>query len=80
MKNSFIKSKKSNLKGIRLIRVPYNMEFSEINTPLFEAIDNLLPNQIKYLGDYPRRQGRKESIHPKKIAESKLSLIGVLGQ
>jgi hypothetical protein len=79
-KNAFIKSKNSNSNGIRLIRVPYTMEFSEINVPLFEAIDNLLPNQIKYLGDYPRRQGRKEAIHPKKIAESKLSLIGVLGQ
>jgi very-short-patch-repair endonuclease len=79
-KNAFIKNKNFNSNGIRLIRVPYTMEFSEINVPLFEAIDNLLPNQIKYLGDYPRRQGRKEAIHPKKIAESKLSLIGVLEQ
>jgi len=91
-KNAFIKSKNSNSNGIRLIRVPYTMEFSEINAPLFEAIDNLLPNQIKYLGDYPRRQGRKEAVHkdrvdlsqpiqkPIRTNESKLSLIGVLGQ
>jgi very-short-patch-repair endonuclease len=91
-KNAFIKSKNSNSNGIRLIRVPYTMEFSEINVPLFEAIDNLLPNQIKYLGDYPRRQGRKEAVHkdrvdlnqpirkPIRTNESKLSLIDTVNQ
>ena len=91
-KNDFIKSKKSNINGIRLIRVPYNMEFSEINVLLFEAIDNTPPNQIKYLGNYPKRQGRKEAVHKDRVDinqpirrkirtnESKLSLIGVLEQ
>jgi hypothetical protein len=78
LKNAFIKSKKSNLNGIKLIRVPYNMGFSEINVPLFEAIDNNTPNQIIYIGNYPKRQGRKEAIHPKKMEESKLSLIDIL--
>ena len=92
LKNAFIKSKKSNLNGIKLIRVPYNMGFSEINIPLFEAIDNDTPNQIIYLGDYPKRQGRKEAVHKDRVDinqpirrkirtnESKLSLIDTVNQ
>jgi len=71
LKNSFIKS---NLHGIRLIRIPYTLEYSQINVLLFEAIDNTPPNQINYIGDYPKRKNRK------KINESKLSLMGVLEQ
>jgi len=77
IKNDFIKS---NLDGIKLIRVPYTMEFSEINVPLFEAIDNDTPNQIIYLGNYPRRQEPKEPQSKFKINESKLSLMSVLGR
>ena len=66
------------------------MEFSEINVPLFEAIDNDTPNQIIYIGNYPKRQGRKEATHkdrvdisqpiikPRRVTESKLSLINTL--
>ena len=90
IKNAFIKSKNSNPNGIRLIRVPYTMEFSEIDALLFDAIDNTLPNQIKYLGNYPKRQGRKEAVHkdrvdlsqpiikPRRTNESKLSLIDTI--
>ena len=92
LKNTFIKSKNSNPNGIRLIRVPYNMEFSEIDALLFDAIDNTPPNQITYIGNYPKRQGRKEAVHKdrvdlsqpirKKIRtnESKLSLIDTVNQ
>ena len=66
------------------------MEFSEIDALLFDAIDNTLPNQIKYLGNYPKRQGRKEAVHkdrvdlsqpiikPRRTNESKLSLIDTI--
>jgi very-short-patch-repair endonuclease len=77
LKNDFVKN---NPDGIRLIRIPYTLEFSDIRSPLLKAIKETPKNQIKYLGDYPRRQGRKEAIHPKKIAESKLSLIGTLNE
>ena len=68
------------------------MEFSEIDALLFDAIDNTPPNQITYIGNYPKRQGRKEAVHKdrvdlsqpirKKIRtnESKLSLIDTVNQ
>jgi len=77
LKNNFIIS---NTHGIRLIRVPYTLEFSEINSLLFNAIKKTPKNQIKFIGDYPKRETPKEAIHYKKIAESKLSLIGILEQ
>jgi hypothetical protein len=78
IKNSWIKSRSKNTTGIRLIRVPYVMEFNEIDAPLLEAIENTLPNQIKYIGEYPRRRGRKEVQSQFKLNESKLSLIKTL--
>jgi very-short-patch-repair endonuclease len=77
-KNNFVKSKKNNLDGLRLIRIPYNMKFNEINVPLFDAIENTQPNQVKYIGDYPKRQGRKESESQFKINETKLSFENIL--
>jgi very-short-patch-repair endonuclease len=77
LKNKFIKS---NVDGVRLIRVPYTMEFSEIDTSLLEAIENTLPNQISKIGNYPKRKGTVTPTHPKKMEESKLSLIGILNQ
>jgi very-short-patch-repair endonuclease len=78
LKNTIIKSKKSNSIGIRLIRVPYTMEFNEIDAPLLDAIKNTPPNTITYLGEYPRRHNRKEVQSQFKINESKLSLMGLL--
>ena len=52
--------------------------------------NNMRQNQIKYLGDYPKRQGRKEAVHkdrvdlsqpiqkPRRTNESKLSLIDAI--
>ena len=78
LKNNFIKT---NTEGIRLIRVPYTMEFNEIDGPLLQAIKikNTPPNTITYLGDYPRRHNRKEVQSQFKLNESKLSLMSILG-
>lgn len=78
LKNNFIKSKKNNSTGIGLIRIPYTMEFNEIDKPLLDAIRNVSPNTITYLGEYPRRHNRKEVQSKFKLNESKLSLIDVL--
>jgi hypothetical protein len=51
------------------------MEFSEIDTSLLEAIENTLPNRISKIGNYPKRKGTVTPTHPKKMEESKLSLI-----
>ena len=75
LKNKFVKT---NSYGIKLIRIPYTIGFSEINGPLLEAIKNSSPNQITYIGDYPRRHGRKEPENKFKINESKLSFENVL--
>ena len=68
------------------------MEFNEIDAPLLDAIKNAPPNQITYIGDYPRRHSRKtpesqfkvdlsQPIQkPRRMTESKLSLIGILEQ
>jgi hypothetical protein len=76
LKNNYIKI---NTEGIRLIRVPYTMEFSEINDSLLDAIKKTPPNTITYLGEYPRRHNRKEVKSQFKINESKLSLMSILG-
>jgi hypothetical protein len=80
IKNNWIRSKNKNFDGVRLIRVPYTMEFNEIDGPLLQAIKikNTPPNTITYLGDYPRRHNRKEVQSQFKLNESKLSLIDVL--
>jgi len=73
IKNNWIKSKNKNLNGVKLIRVPYTMEFNEIDRPLLRAIKNAPPNQITYIGEYPRRHNRKEV-----KSQFKLSLIDTL--
>jgi very-short-patch-repair endonuclease len=78
LKNSIIRSKKINKNGIRLIRIPYVMNFNEIDKPLLQAIKNTPPNEIAYLGTYPRRYSRKEPESQFKLKESKLSLINIV--
>jgi very-short-patch-repair endonuclease len=77
-KNNFIKTKSKNTEGIRLIRIPYNMEYNEIDAPLLQSIKNTPPNQITYIGEYPRRHNRKEVKSKFQVNESKLSLIKTL--
>jgi very-short-patch-repair endonuclease/phage FluMu protein Com len=60
IKNNWVKSKSNNLDGIRLIRVPYTMEFNDIDRALVRAIKDAPPNSVYPIGDYPRRHGRKE--------------------
>ena len=80
LKNAIIKSKKINKNGIRLIRIPYVMNFKEIDKPLLQAIEleNTPPNTVKYLGEYPRRQGRKEVVSKFQVNKPKLSLMNTL--
>lgn len=78
LKNAIIRGKKTNPNGIRLIRIPYTMEFEEIKKPLMDAIKNAPPNQITYIGEYPRRHNRKEAVSKFKLNEFKLSLIDIL--
>jgi very-short-patch-repair endonuclease len=75
IKNNWIKSKKNNPDGISLIRIPYTMEFKDIDKLLVQRIRNIQPNTIYYLGEYPRRSARKEIISKFKINETKLSLM-----
>ena len=89
-KNTMIKSRGYNPTGIRLIRIPYTMKFEDIENELLKAIDKTKPNEITYIGDYPRRKGRKtpeskfkvdlsQPIQkPKRMTESKLSLINII--
>ena len=85
---------KTNNEGISLIRIPYTIEFSDINVQLFEALKKIEPNQIIKLpfGGYPSRMRPKTILHknqvdltkpilkPIRTNESKLSLMGILGQ
>ena len=74
-KNDFVKN---NHDGIRLIRIPYTLEFSDIRSPLLKAIKETPKNQIKYIGDYPKRETPKTPKSKFKINESKLSLIDTI--
>ena len=75
LKNDFVKN---NHDGIRLIRIPYTLEFSDIRSPLLKAIKETPKNQIKYIGDYPKRETPKTPKSKFKINESKLSLIDTI--
>ena len=75
LKNDYVKN---NPNGIRLIRIPYTLEFSEINSLLLNAIKNTPKNQITYIGDYPKREKPKDPKSKFKINETKLSLINTL--
>ena len=87
LKNKFVKT---NQYGIKLIRIPYTIEFNKIDSELFKAIKNTPTNQITYIGDYPRRHNRKEVESkfkvdlsqpiqkPRRMTESKLSFENIL--
>lgn len=78
---------KSNKEGISLIRIPYTMEFADIDKVLMRTIRFIKPNTVVELGDYPKRMKPKKILSKhqvdltkpirKKIRtnESKLSLI-----
>jgi very-short-patch-repair endonuclease len=83
---------KSNKEGISLIRISYTMTDEEINVQLFAALKKIDSNQIIKLpfGGYPSRSKPKTILHkdqvdlnkpiikPKRVTESKLSLIDTL--
>ena len=83
---------KTNNEGISLIRIPYTMEFADIDKVLMRTIRYIKPNTVVELGDYPKRMKPKKILSKhqvdltkpirKKIRtnESKLSLMGLLGQ
>lgn len=75
-KDEFVRTSSN---GLKLIRVPYTLEFSEIGKLLSRKIKTkkqIKTNTVNYIGDYPKRKTPKEP----KINESKLSLMGVLEQ
>jgi len=85
---------KTNKEGISLIRIPYTIEFGDIGGQLLESLKNLKENTVIRLplGGYPKRMKPKLILaknqvdlnqpirKPNRMTESKLSLIGVLGQ
>ena len=75
IKNNFVRKNKY---GLKLIRVPYNMEFSEIDSLLMEAINNTPQNGVNKIGEYPRRHNRKEVVSKFQIGESKLSMFEIV--
>ena len=77
MKNDYVKN---NPNGIRLIRIPYTLEFSDIRSPLLKAIKETPKNQITYIGDYPKREKPKEPKSQFKLNENKLSFENILKQ
>jgi len=81
---------KSNKDGISLIRIPYNMKDDDINVQLFGILKKIEPNKVFRLGEYPSRKKPKTIlaknqvdlsqpiIKPRRVTESKLSLINIL--
>ena len=76
IKNDFVKSNKY---GLGMIRIPYTLKEGQYDELLMNALDDVKKRKIKFI-NYPERETPKEAIHPKKINESKLSLMGVLEQ
>jgi hypothetical protein len=62
-----------------MIRIPYTLKEGQYDELLMNALDDVKKRKIKFI-NYPERETPKEAIHPKKINESKLSLMGVLEQ
>ena len=81
---------KTNSEGISLIRIPYTMEFADIDKVLMRTIRYIKPNTVVELGDYPKRMKPKKIlsknqvdlnkpiIKPRRTNESKLSLIDTI--
>ena len=76
IKNDFVKSNKY---GLGMIRIPYTLKEGQYDELLMNALGDVKKRKIKFI-NYPERETPKEAIHPKKINESKLSLMGVLEQ
>ena len=78
LKNKFVET--NNL-GLRMIRIPHTLQGGQYDELLLIEIKKVVgKRKINSIGDYPERETPKEAIHPKKINESKLSLMGVLEQ
>jgi very-short-patch-repair endonuclease len=78
LKNQFVET--NNL-GLRMIRIPHTLQGGQYDELLLIELKKVIgKRKIKHIGDYPERETPKQAAHPKKINESKLSLMGVLGQ
>jgi very-short-patch-repair endonuclease len=87
IKNEFINT---NNRKLSLIRIPYTMEMGEIDKLLMRTLRYIKSNTIVELGDYPKRMKpktilaknqvdlNKPIIKPRRVTESKLSLINTL--
>jgi hypothetical protein len=60
---------KTNKEGISLIRIPYTIEFSDINVQLFAALRKIGPNEVIRLplGSYPSRKKPKTILHKDQV-------------
>jgi very-short-patch-repair endonuclease len=78
LKNKFVET--NNL-GLRMIRIPHTLKEGQYDELLLIELKKVVgKRKIKHIGDYPEREKPKQAVHPKKLNESKLTLIGVLKQ
>lgn len=88
IRNNFAKT---NSDGISLIRIPYTMEFADIDKVLIRTLRYIKPNTVVELGDYPKRMKPKPILAKNQVDLSqriqkpnrtgpKLSLMNTLKQ